>query len=373
VLNVCVIAGVVVVLSFALNRGRVVKSVFRPITTGWGRVTLIAGLLAEVCLVWVPYFSSVSVHSIQSLHPESLGYRLKTSIKALIALPRFIVWQSLTPPTGLQLGREQLSSTARLLVDLENLTVDLALGLVALSLALLLWRHRRHPRRTITHFGSHADTIFIAAMAIGVALPPILSPLLGGPWFHQHERPDQLVSLFPFFLSSVFGFTLLTVPRALGQFGKNAVVLLPLVYALISASADLSVATGALSDRRAKVFESDVPVAHKEQVVEFIAADWLSHGGRHDIAVDYNLVGPWTWLPTFIPLVESAHPGVYSIGRAFDYELWRRFGFRNIRTGGVHRTEGERLYVVGYAFEPPVLGAAAERVQFGKLRVEIKR
>src|SRR5204863_9242609 len=111
---------------------------------------------------------------------------------------------------------------------------------------------------------------------------------------------------------------------------RGARDVLAIVFAIASVVAGWIAIHAQFTYRGNALSEADVPLVQKESVVGAIA-----NGGAR-----YDLVGGWTWLRP-----HPWYPGVYTVGRAFDYELLRRYGVRN--TGGKPR------YVVSYAFEPP--------------------
>jgi hypothetical protein len=62
------------------------------------------------------------------------------------------------------------------------------------------------------------------------------------------------------------------------------------------------------------------------------------------------------------------------VGRAFDYELRRRYGLENAFEGQVERINQRAHYVVSYAFmpRPAYLGADSTDHFFGRLRVSVQ-
>ena len=179
----------------------------------------------------------------------------------------------------------------------------------------------------------HADiTVIAAALLLVVAIP--LSPLLGGFRWDRGERIDQAVQFLPLVLIIVFA-----APR----FRRVTAV----AFAVVSLLAGWIAIHAQLTYRGNVLSEADVPLTQKEAVVSFARAP-----------MKYDVAGGWTWLKP-----HPWYPGVYTVGRAFDYELLRRYGIVN---------RGAPHYIVSYAFNSPPPGTTNHRV-FGRLRVSLAR
>jgi len=177
--------------------------------------------------------------------------------------------------------------------------------------------------------------VIAAALLLVVAIP--LSPLLGGFRWDRGERIDQAVQFLPLVLIILF-----LAPRL-----RRAAAATAIVYAVVSALAGWIAIHSQLTYRGSALSEADVPLVQKEAVVSFMRAP-----------ARYDLAGIWTWLKP-----HPWYPGVYTAGRAFDYELLHRYGVVN---------RGRPRYVVSYAFAPPPPNTSGHAI-FGRLRVSLAR
>jgi hypothetical protein len=256
---------------------------------------------------------------------------------------------------------------------LQLLQALLAWAALLLAPVLWLWKNR-----SLSEFFGLANREIgqIVVLSAGVvAIAYGLSPLLGGPTWARGERPDQLIQFYPFFLIFWFLAPLaLPMPRLPRMLFLASTTTIAVLYAVVNVAGGILVIDSYLRYKVSVLTNADVPLIYKTQVVDFIAQDWRTVSNRDTIQVDYSLGGGvWDWVPAFGQQLEEWYPAPMTLGRAFDYELLRRYGLRNSQEGIQLRSFGTGRYLVNYTFEraPQPVGAACRYYTFGQLRVTI--
>jgi hypothetical protein len=198
---------------------------------------------------------------------------------------------------------------------------------------------------------------------------------MGGSDWLNGERPDQIVQFLPMFLFFIF---LLPVLIKLG--GRTGRIITGISYFLLACFVTFNLLCGFMIVRdhlqyRGDILtEADIPLVDKERVVRYIAEDWNRSFTSHTVPIDYDIDrGVWAGVSFTEPalLLNEWYPAPLSEGRAFDYELLRRYGLKNEQEGVQLRTFGNGRYLVTYAFDDPPQVKTGQVMHhiFGRLRV----
>jgi len=147
------------------------------------------------------------------------------------------------------------------------------------------------------------------------------------------------------------------------------------IFSVVNLICGLMIVQDHLQYRGDALSEADVPLVNKMQAIDFIANDWMKTSESNIIPVDYDLGGgKWDWVPVFGLRITPWYPlSPMTEGRAFDYELLRRYGLTNLQEGTQLRTFGEGRYLVTYAFEQPpqIKSGQITHHIFGRIRVSV--
>ena len=329
---------------------------------------IVLGAIGSVWLTWFPYLSTVRFSELTDLQSMPLRVRAMDAWTAFRRTRKWIlhvhppdldaIWHSDSAING-----PDVQPHAQLMARVFR--VQLWIGLLALGTAAIhVLRERRLPLRI--------TPLWLLA---GVVAAYVGSPLLGGPPWHTGDRADQSLTFLIWLFWAAFSVPLLG--RALGRLRSLitfASVCTALCYTGIAAYCGVEAAWAHLSYRGKVVSVADVPVVHKELALAFIAADWRARSQSDRVPLHYDMVGEWDWIPSHGNLMLKYLPEpVFTVGRALDWELLRRFQLHNAHEGQPKRSyQGDR-YVMTYAAKrvPRYVPRHAEHHLFGRIRVSV--
>lgn len=326
------------------------------------------GTVASVWLTWAPYLHTLALEKLTDLQSAPLSERMSTAWLAIKQTRKWIfdvhppdlaaIWQSHGTINGPEVQRY-----AELTARLFSLQLWVA-GLALLTAFVFAVVQRRLPLRLTPLW-----------LLLGVVAAYAGSPLLGGfPW-HEGERADQSLTFLVWLFWAAFSVPLLG--RALGPLRgviTLASVCLALSYSGVAAWCGASAAWKHLIYRGTIVSVADVPLVHKEAALAFIANDWRAHSDSDRVPLHYDMVGEWSWIPVHGELMRKYLPDpVFTVGRALDWELLRRFRLHNLHEGEQKRDFQADRYVMTYAGKrlPKYVPAHAEHHLFGRIRVSV--
>ncbi len=125
-----------------------------------------------------------------------------------------------------------------------------------------------------------------------------------------------------------------------------------------------------------KLTEADVPLVYKIELVDFIGKDSESKHHKDEISVSYFLGGGiWDWIPDHSEYFSKWYPdNPFTIGRAYDYQLLRKYSIKNSYEGLNFRNFNNSDYIVTYKFDQnEVLSDKNyDHFYFGQLRLSVK-
>lgn len=338
---------------------------------------------SSIILTWLPYFQNVGLEQITNYSKTRLGpvAMFQSAWESLFGLPIYATFQwadrstfSLAikhadPRILSPLSQFLLKSTGR--IYLTQAVFGFTVFAYTLIASLLTNKAGKELEGIINPPIARA----VILSGLFVVISYTASAWLGGPAWMEGERPDQIVQFFPMFLFIVF-----LLPMMIAVDGKAKTIVtgisftLLLLFAVVNLLGGFIIIRDHLQYRGDVLTEADVPLIHKMQVVDFIAADWKKLSDSSIVPVDYELGGGvWDWVPEFGSALLQWYPAPMTEGRSFDYELLRRYGLTNQQEGTQQRDFGNGRYLVTYAFEDPpqIETGTIEHYILGRLRVSI--
>jgi len=332
-------------------------------------------------LTWIPYLKAVSGLDFPGMHLTfgDMKLRLVQSIESGLDFPvwNLLQWSQDAGDTFKQSSAEILSAftTRSLRITRLMLFIQSAIFL-GVFLVILIERHRKPAQKQPFFKEGYAFQGKVLLAGLGfVILSYMLSPLMGGPVWAEADRMDQQVQFLPFMLFIWFTFPFLVNLPAWTR--KAACGLTPFVAAgfiLISLVSGQQIIQAHLDYRGDHLSEADVPLRDKQQVVDFIARDWMKVTDEKQVPVSYDLgADRWDWVPESGAQMQKWYLAPMTMGRGLDYELLRVYGLKNSQEGVQFRTPASSRYIVTYGFlpAPSIPGKKMEEHQFGRLRVSI--
>ena len=321
----------------------------------------------SVWVTWLPFLRTLPLSKLTALQSAPLEQRAKIAWQAIEQTRHWIfevhppdlsaIFQSDEGINGPEVQRYAEWAA-------QVFTLQLWIALFALLVALIcVLRRGRWPLRLtpLWLFG-------------GVLAAYAGSPLLGGFEWHTGERSDQSMTFLVWLFWTAYSVPLLG--RSLGKLRgllTVASVCTALIYTGLAGYCGFAAVRAHLVYRGKILSDADVPVTHKEAALAFVARDWLARS-REPVPLVYDIVGNRGWVREHSEMLMEYLPGaMFTVGRALDWELARRFGLRNAHEGANKpRWRGDR-YVMTYARNrvPRYLPAHAEHHLFGRLRVSV--
>ena len=332
-------------------RERLLKTDFKlPLLAflGWSAVQLL--------FIWKPYFSMVSLAQLKSVSSMPAGERVERAFWELLRLPVWI-WQFACDAEF----RPSLYNDAKIVTSpwfgalghaSQWLFRALALAAAVLAYRGRLWRQsERWP--------------WVYAPLALLALALVLSPLLGGPSFSRGERPDigfQFASLILLPIAVCLSAPNLPKSNRVGVLGLGlSFVASQMIAGVMALFAHNYYSGETLSG-------ADVPLRQKMEVIDTIVREAREHDIGPEIPIDYAVDGLWRWIRRFRPKILEQYGSPYTLGRAFDYDLDRRYGIKNALEGR-RRSTPRWGFWVNYSFERPLKNRGKTLREIGRLRL----
>jgi hypothetical protein len=310
----------------------------------------------QLLLVWKPYFSVVSLSDLKTVSSAPLSERLVSAAFELVRAPVWL-WQHACDADfqpSLYIDRRIVSSPA--FGALGHAAQWLFRALIAAAVAIGV-RARLWEKPALWRWVYWPLALLLLAL--------VLSPLLGGPSLSRGERPDigfQFLCLVLIPVVASLSAAELPKPARLGAWAVAvSFAVVEMLAGPISLRAHLAYSGDALSD-------ADVPLRQKMAIIDTIVAEAKRRDIGPDIPVDYVVDGIWKWIRRFKPKWLVPYGSPYTLGRAFDYDLERRYGVKNALEGKRGRRPPRWGFWVNYAFEKPLTRGETLR-EIGRLRL----
>jgi hypothetical protein len=320
-------------------------------------------------LTWLPFLHAVDWHALSDRDTPAPSARIAAAFAACKTVPAWIL--AAHPPdldmilhSDSRINGEDVDALARLASWLYR--TQLAVFGIALATVIVraLIRKRRPPRLT---------PVWLLLLTV---LAYAASPLLGGFSWHEGHRSDQSLEFLGWIMAVIFG-----VPAFGGSLGRlrpwlsYATLIVALSYASVAAACGVATVKAHLAYRGSIVSDADVPLIDKENVLQFVADDWHQRSESKRIPIFYELVGAMGWVTGHGEEFQRYVPeSTFTIGRALDWELSRRFHLRNAHEGEQTRHWNHDRYVISYAHARPpryLPRRSTRTVFFGRLRLSI--
>jgi hypothetical protein len=363
----------------------VVVMVKRP--QGRRKVWLYSGLaclvlvVLAVWLTWLPYVRSANTKSLVAspMTMTSLKKRVTASAQSVLNFPLWGLthWAYSLNDTFYQSSSQILPASSNQLLRLVRF-LNLGQAMIFLGVlvvAVAVWIYKRRPFEEFFLPGQQLAGSAVLLGMVFVILAFALSPLMNGPAWAFRIRVDQTVQFLPFFLFAWFGLPFLVrLPRLVQTAAAGLTIVLAAGFFIVNQACGFQIVNAHLVYGGSYLSEADVPLQQKEQVVEFIARDWMASSSSKSVPVTYDLGGgKWDYVPDFGVPLEKWYPAPMTMGRGFDFELLRVYGLHNSQEGTQLRPLFPARYIVSYAFlpEPSQPGLSLKSTIFGRLRVSI--
>ena len=332
-------------------------------------------------LTWLPYFKTIGTNAVGRLDMSMADFekRATLSIQTVLDFPLWGVthWAYKSDVTFYQSSSAILPASAAQLLRVARF-LNLGQGLLfsgVLITACGSWIYKRRPFNVFFEPGRLLPGLAVLLGLAYVILAFALSPFLNGPVWAERERMDQTVQFLPFFLFAWIGFPFMVrLPRLVRVGAVSVTIGLAAAFSMANLVLGFQVVQSHLDYRGSVITEADVPLQQKEQVVDFIARDWMSLTDNKKIPVAYNLgVGKWRQVTQGGYTLVGFYPAPYTMGRGFDFELLRRYGLHNSQEGIQDRPLFPNRYIVSYTSKPAPsqAGLNFKEYIFGRLRVSV--
>jgi hypothetical protein len=328
---------------------------------------------ASAWLTWMPYFEAVNfaVFAGGSQGRGELTRRLGHAVLSVACFPHTLIKLS-TADLIILLGSEDITGpvAAGALKLTRWLYVAQAVVAVGVVAAAVLQQGRQVFRRLAAGGGIAVGLLILIPLAAAM-----VSALLNGPRYHLGARLDQQIQFLPFcfIFSFLLPVCLLDGPSQLHRVLRGLVLVMMGTTTVVATVAGVQTCRDHLSYQGPVISDADVPLFHKRAVVDFIAQDWKRRHLPGPLPVDYDLAGPWDWVPEYGEKLAGLYGAPMTIGRSFDFEFRRVHGLVNHQEGVQRREVGTGRYIVSYAGVR--LPAAADKTwthrNFGRLRVSV--
>ncbi len=206
----------------------------------------------------------------------------------------------------------------------------------------------------------------------------LLNPVLGGPNYLLLERMENMAQYYIFYILVCFLFPFVFIEFKL--FHKRLIPLSQAVFILfifLNITLSVNLISNSLNYDGDKLTEADVPLVYKIELVDFIGKDSESKPNIEDISISYFLGGGiWDWIPNHSEYFSKWYPDYpFTIGRAYDYQLLKKYSIKNSYEGLNSRNFKNSDYIVTYKFDQhEVIGDENyTHHYFGQLRLSVKK
>jgi len=193
-------------------------------------------------------------------------------------------------------------------------------------------------------------TIFLTTMYLFVFLILILGTLLGSPEWIKGKRLDMQVHLLPFLLLIWFLTPwMLKIPTKFEKYLKGISLIILLSFIAINISVGQIIYKDHINYRGNVLSDADIPLVHKQKIIEFIVEDWNKTSTQKNIEIGYFFGDKrYGWVDKFGEKYKNFYPNVYTRGREYDYILLKSHGIYNKQEGIQHREKLKNQYIITY-------------------------
>jgi len=324
--------------------------------------------------IWLPYIKVVTLHNIEFFNNNnSLSNKLIEVVQTIKNFPYWSIFYAAADLSGAfkhngldnspfwsifhfnEENRElfksfydgplSVNSIYLLKINSLILTIQSILSsviLIYLFIFLLLKKFDRILNKKIT--------IFLITMYLFVFFILILGIFLGSPEWIKGKRLDMQVHLLPFLLLIWFLTPwILKIPSKFEKYLKGISLILLLSFIVINISVGQMIYKDHINYRGNILSDADIPLVHKQKIIEIIVEDWNKTSTQKNIEIGYFFTDKrYGWVDKFGEKYKNFYPNVYTRGREYDYILLKSHGIYNKQEGIQHRKKLENQYIITY-------------------------
>ncbi len=338
-------------------------------------ISSIVFILINYFLIWNPYFNSTTFQEIFGFSTLTLYDRFNLLTDSVLQLPgSFLsIWTFQKSFHILQADIDVISEFTHTLFKLyveyhKILFLIFFIFIIFGSISLTKIKNKDVNILLIKKI-----ILFITFVSSSV----LLNPVLGGPNYLQLERMENMAQYYIFYILVCFLFPFVFIEFKL--FHKRLIPLNQAVFILfifLNITLSVNLISNSLNYDGDKLTEADVPLVYKIELVDFIGKDSESKHHKDEISVSYFLGGGiWDWIPDHSEYFSKWYPdNPFTIGRAYDYQLLRKYSIKNSYEGLNFRNFNNSDYIVTYKFDQnEVLSDKNyDHFYFGQLRLSVK-
>tara|TARA_B100000965_G_C19591996_1_gene758390 strand:+ start:168 stop:1799 length:1632 start_codon:yes stop_codon:yes gene_type:complete len=343
---------------------------------GFIYISSIVFILINYFLIWNPYFNSTTFQEIFGFSNLTLYDRFNLLTDSVLQLPgSFLsIWTFQKSFHILQADMDVISELTHTLFKLyveyhKILFLIFFIFIIFGSISLTKIKNKDVNILLIKKI-----FLFITFVSSSV----LLNPVLGGPNYLLLERMENMAQYYIFYILVCFLFPFVFIEFKL--FHKRLIPLSQAVFILfifLNITLSVNLISNSLNYDGDKLTEADVPLVYKIELVDFIGKDSESKPNIEDISISYFLGGGiWDWIPNHSEYFSKWYPDYpFTIGRAYDYQLLKKYSIKNSYEGLNSRNFKNSDYIVTYKFDQhEVIGDENyTHHYFGQLRLSVKK
>lgn len=332
-------------------------------------------VLFSYFFIWKPFFRVINLKEIFGFSNITLYERFKLISDNLLHIPgSFItIWTNQKSFLIFQLDRDTTSTFTynlfKLFVQFHKVLFLMLIVYIIIGIALV-----------VKNKDSSLDVLLIKKLflfVVFVSLSVLLNPILGGPNFLIFERMENMSQFYNFYILVAF-----LTPFIFRNFllYKEKIIYLNkfifLIFIFLNFLLSVNIISNSLNYEGSKLSEADVPLISKINLIDFLGQDVKLRHNKDEVSISYFLGGGiWDWIPThsnFFAKWYKDYP--YTIGRAYDYQLLKKYSIKNTYEGLNARNFGNSEYVVTYKFDQNqvLLDKNYTHFYFGQLRLSVR-
>lgn len=331
--------------------------------------------LINFLIVWNPYFKSLKLSEIFGFSGLTTYDRVNIFSDTFLELPGFFItfW---TKKQSFYINHIDITGITnvhtRTLHELFKIYVEFHKVIVVMFIAVILFSIRNLIKINDVKIDNKLfDKLFL--FFVFIIFSALLNPIIGGPNFVNYERVENMNQYYQYFLIIWLCTPFLVVEKF---YQKKLILFNNIVFSiflLVNILLSLSIFSDSLNYDGDKLIESDVPLIHKIEAVDYIGSSILEKNSELNTTISYDLGGgTWNWIPSHGEYFSTWYKDYpFTIGRIFDYQLLRKYSIKNDYEGFVSRDFIDSDYIISYKFEyhEALDNKNYEHEYFGRLRV----
>jgi len=331
--------------------------------------------LINFLIVWNPYFKSLKLSEIFGFSGLTTYDRVNIFSDTFLELPGFFItfW---TKKQSFYINHIDITGITnvhtRALHELFKIYVEFHKVIIVMFIAVILFSIRNLIKINDVKIDNKLfDKLFL--FFVFIIFSALLNPIIGGPNFVNYERVENMNQYYQYFLIIWLCTPFLVVEKF---YQKKLILFNNIVFSiflLVNILLSLSIFTDSLNYDGDKLIESDVPLIHKIEAVDYIGSSILEKNSELNTTISYDLGGgTWNWIPSHGEYFSTWYKDYpFTIGRIFDYQLLRKYSIKNDYEGFVSRDFIDSDYIISYKFEyhEALDNKNYEHEYFGRLRV----